>query len=425
MTDLLFLAHRIPYPPNKGDKVRSYHLLKHLAERYRVYLGAFVDDPSDWDQAEKLQELCAQSCLIALNPIHARLRGLAGLLGGEPITLPFYRDAAMARWVEKILAHRSIERIAVYSSAVGQYVPSQLRNGTRVVVDFVDVDSDKWRQYAATRRWPASWVYRREARELLAWERRLAARADVSAFVSGAEAALFRRLAPEVADKVTHVNNGVDLDYFSASREYPCPYPSGIEPVVFTGAMDYWANVEAVEWFAREVFPAIQARRPTAWFYVVGARPRPEVQRLGALAGVRVTGTVDDVRPYLAHARVSVAPLRIARGVQNKILEAMAMARPVIATGLALEGIEPSPTPGTMSVDDARAMADQVLWCLREPAAAIALGTAGRASVVEHYDWTRNLDRFTALLDEEEPHRRDGAKVKKINEPPDSLVRCG
>ena len=207
MKDLLFLAHRIPYPPNKGDKVRSHHLLRYLAERYRVYLGAFVDDPADWAHAEVLQGLCTQTCLVGLNPIHARVRALGGLLSGEAVSLPFYRSATMARWVEKVLARSLVERIVVFSSAMGQYVPPRRAGDARLVVDFVDVDSDKWRQYAEKKGWPASWVYQREARALLSWERRLAARSDASFFVSAQEAALFQRLAPEVADKVTHVNN--------------------------------------------------------------------------------------------------------------------------------------------------------------------------------------------------------------------------
>jgi sugar transferase (PEP-CTERM/EpsH1 system associated) len=274
-------------------------------------------------------------------------------------------------------------------------------------VDFVDVDSDKWRQYAERKPWPASWVYRRESRTMLAFERRVAATVDASVFVSAAEAELFRRLAPEVSDRTTHVNNGVDLAFFSPERDYANPYPAGHEVVVFTGAMDYWANVEAVTWFAREVLPLVRQRRPAASFYIVGARPPDSVRKLESIAGVHVTGTVADVRPYLAHALVAVAPLRIARGVQNKVLEAMAMARPVVATSAALEGIEPAPTPGTLRVDGAVAMAEQVLWCLAEPAAAIAVGAAGRAAVAQHYDWTTNLSRFSALLEGDLDHEED------------------
>jgi glycosyltransferase involved in cell wall biosynthesis len=193
--------------------------------------------------------------------------------------------------------------------------------------------------------------------------------------------------------------------------------------------MDYWANVDAVTWFATEVFPLVLEARPRARFYVVGSRPVAAVRRLEQRPGVHVTGTVPDVRPYLAHAGVAVAPLRIARGVQNKVLEAMAMARPVIATAAALEGIEPTPTPGTLRVDHARAMAEQVLWCLSEPAAAIALGAAGRASVERHYDWATNLARFTELLEggaspQQPAARRPTADLETREDPAFLRVLC-
>jgi sugar transferase (PEP-CTERM/EpsH1 system associated) len=398
MRDLLFLAHRLPYPPNKGDKVRSFHLLRHLASRYRVHLGTFIDDPADWTHADVVRSMCAGSCILGLDRARARWRSLLALAGRGSLTEAYYRDRRMGAWVDSCLAAGTVSRVVVFSSAMAQYVPLPAA-AVRVVVDFVDVDSDKWRQYAARKPWPASWVYRREARTLLELERRVASAADASVFVSAAEAALFRRLAPAAAGKVRHVDNGVDLGYFQPRAGGVDPYPPDADPVVFTGAMDYWANADAVSWFAREVFPSVRARRPSAVFYVVGARPGPDVRRLADLPGVRVTGTVPDVRPYLAHARVAVAPLRVARGVQNKVLEALAMGRPVVATPAALEGIEPSPPAGTLRVDDPVAMAEQVLWCVSDPVAAAALGAAGRASVERHCDWAANLAGFSELVD--------------------------
>jgi sugar transferase (PEP-CTERM/EpsH1 system associated) len=263
-------------------------------------------------------------------------------------------------------------------------------------MDFVDIDSDKWRQYAPTKPWPLSWLYRREGERLLAWERRVAAEFDASLFVSPAEAADFRRLAPQSAGKVGHYHNGVDADYFSPERDYPDPYPAGVRALVFTGAMDYWPNVDAVSWFAREVLPALRAERPDILFAIVGSKPAAEVQALARMPGVLVTGRVEDVRPWLAHAAVVVAPLRIARGIQNKVLEGMAMARTVVATAQALEGIDALPGKEILLAADRESMAAAVGRVLD---VASPLGDAARMKVLRDFAWAGNLARVDQLLE--------------------------
>ncbi|MFN3594423.1 MAG: TIGR03087 family PEP-CTERM/XrtA system glycosyltransferase [Thiobacillaceae bacterium] len=394
--ELLFLAHRIPYPPDKGDKIRSYHLLRHLARRYRVHLGAFVDDPDDWRHAEAVESLCASVHLVGLQPTVAKLRALRGLVTGEPLTLGYYRHPGMKAWVQQRIG-AGIRRIVCYSSAVAQFVIDV--PGTRRVMDFVDMDSDKWRQYARTRAWPLSWLYRREAARLLAWERRVAAEFDASLFVSAQEAADFRRAAPECAPRVGWYGNGVDAEYFSPERRYDNPYPADAEALVFTGAMDYWPNVDAVSWFAREVLPAVRAQRPAAVFYVIGSRPSAEVRALAREAGVVVTGRVPDVRPYLAHAAVAVAPLRIARGIQNKVLEAMAMARTVVVSPQALEGLDARPGEEVLLAEGAEAFRQAVLQALQ----GLDLGPAARRCVLQDYAWDACLAGVEALIEAAAP----------------------
>ncbi len=398
MDDLLLLVHRIPYPPNKGDKIRSYHLLRHLAARYRVSLGAFVDDPADWAHADAVRALCAEAHLAPLDPRRARLKSLRGLLTGEALSLPYYRDAALQAWVDAVLA-RGVKRVVVFSSAMAQFVAGRAELAR--VVDFVDVDSDKWRQYAQRRRWPLSWLYRREGARLLAYDRAVARASRAALFVSGEEAALFRRLAPEAAARTHHYDNGVDTAYFDPALAHADPYAGqGGRALVFTGAMDYWANVDAVAWFAREVLPLIRARVPGAGFWIVGARPSVEVRALERLEGVNVTGAVPDVRPYLAHAAAAVAPLRIARGVQNKVLEAMAMAKPVLATPAALDGIRPEPRLARLVGDQPAALAGLAAGLLERGDAA-GLGPLGRDWVLAHYAWERNLRGIETWLEGE------------------------
>ncbi len=395
MQHLLYLVHRIPYPPTKGDKVRSYNMLKFLAGRYRVHLGAFMDDEADFEHLGALRELCEECHLVRLNPVPARVKSLTGLVSGEPLTLPYYRSADMRLWVKQVLRSVPIHGILVFSAAMAQYVMSA--EGVRRVADLVDVDSDKWRQYALTQAWPYSAIFRRESRSLLNYEREIARRFDATVFVSADEAGLFRQLAPEVAAKIWHVSNGVDSDYFSPERTYANPYAEGETVLAFTGAMDYWPNIDAVVSFAHEVFPRIRRRFPATRYYIVGSRPAAEVTRLAELPGVSVTGSVPDIRPYLAHAALAVAPLRIARGLQNKVLEAMAMAKPVLASPQAAEGIEAQPGKELLVAVDGDDFVRQALQLL-EGSGVAAIGVAARARALASYSWQRNLSRLEELL---------------------------
>ncbi len=401
MKELLFLCHRIPYPPNKGDKIRAFHLLRALARHYTVHLGTFVDDPQDWAHRSKLDELCAQQCYRPLQPRAARFRSLAGLFNGQPLSFPYYHDRALQRWVTRLVRERSIETIVVFSAAMAPYV--QYCRQARRVLDFVDVDSEKWRQYAGTASLPMRWVYAREGRKLLAAERVHAASFDASVFVSKAEAELFRERAPESAERVIAINNGVDSAYFDPAQDYADPYAGGgPRTMVFTGAMDYRANIDAVAWFAREVLPLIRQNRPDASFCIVGTRPAREVLELARLPGVTVTGAVPDVRPYLAHAVFAVAPLRIARGLQNKVLEALSMGKQIVLTPEAAAGLLPL-GPGFAAVaSEPGALAKHAERLLDDNH--VAPCAAARAYVLEHYGWDRQLERFLALVAGEGVH---------------------
>lgn len=395
MDELLYLVHRIPYPPNKGDKIRSFHLLKHLAQSYKVHVGAFIDDANDWQYAEALAKLAGGEIkLLPLNPHTATLKSAIGLLTGEPLSLPYYRDRRMQAWVDTMLATRPIARALVYSSSMAQYLMRQRQ--IRRVIDFVDIDSDKWRQYAEKKSWPMRWVYQREARTLFQYEQRVTHEFAAATFVSEAEAALFKQLAPDCADKVFGFSNGVDTGYFSPDQALASPFLADERAIVFTGAMDYWANVDAVCWFAREIFPGIQRAHPAASFHIVGSRPTPEVQVLAQAHGVRVTGAVPDTRPYIAHAAVVVAPLRIARGIQNKVLEAMAMAKPTVVSAQALEGIAATPGKEILLASNAATFADQVNQALAGQVP--EMGAAARKCVVSDYAWTRHLRIVEQLL---------------------------
>ena len=393
---LLYLVHRLPFPPNKGDKIASFNLLRFLAERYEVFLGTFVDDPDDHRYLNTVREYCSELCAPQINPRIARIASLRGLLTGEALSLPYLRSRQLDAWTRRILHEQRPERIVVFSGPMAQYVSGRVPDGTITLFDMVDVDSEKWRSYGERKAWPMNWLYRREADRLLAFERRMAAEFDSTVFVSQDEAELFRGLAPESAAKTTYRVQGVDSEFFDPAVEHPNPYPASAPALIFTGAMDYWPNVDAVTWFAEQAFPRIRATVPDALFCIVGRHPAPEVQRLADRAGIMVTGGVPDVRPYLAHARAAVLTLRIARGIQNKVLEAMAMQLPIIATPGAMTGIQPFPGFAPTVGDDPDMLADAAIRLLQQPR---LIDRAASDCVRQRYNWDANLQRIARLLE--------------------------
>ncbi|MDR7295170.1 sugar transferase (PEP-CTERM/EpsH1 system associated) [Pelomonas aquatica] len=385
---VLYLVHRLPYPPNKGDKVRSYHLLKHLAARHEVHLGSFIDDPDDEQHLPRVRELCAGLHVARLHPRTAKLLSLRGLASGEPLSLPYYRDAGLQAWVDETAARVGFDAVVVFSGVMAQYTRGL--KGVKTLVDFVDVDSAKWRDYAPEHAWPMSWLYRREFTKLLGFEQRVAREAECSFFVTDNEVALFRELSPGQPLRLAALGNGVDADVFAPDPARASPFAAGELPLVFTGAMDYWPNIDAVTWFATDMLPALRERFPALRFHIVGRSPAPAVRALAGDA-VNVTGTVPDVRPYLQHAAAVVAPLRLARGIQNKVLEAMAMARPVVAAGSCVKAITADALPGLLPADAAAGYVEHVAAWLADPAAADMAGRGARDFVLGAYSWDAHL----------------------------------
>jgi sugar transferase (PEP-CTERM/EpsH1 system associated) len=395
MKQLLFLAHRVPFPPNKGDKIRTFHFLRHLAQRFRVDLGAFWDRPEDEHAGEHLREMCRHLHLEPLRKLPALARSATGLLRQQAFTMAYYRHAGMHRWVQERLRSGEVDRIFAFSGAMGQYVHGA--DGTPRVICFDDVDSDKWAQYARNQRWPLSAIYAREAHLLAQVERRFADEFTASIMISELEGTLMRELAPSAAARIHVIGQGVDLERFSPDVALAPALPPDGPLVVFTGVMDYLPNVAAVVWFVDSVWPKVIAAHPTGRFAIVGARPTAEVLRLAANPGVIVTGGVEDVRPYTRQAKLVVAPMTIARGVQNKVLEALAMARPVVATPAAVQGLGNADVPGVLLAEEAGDFASAVARVLGDPDAA-ALGRAGRQFVQTHHSWDVPLRQLEQLL---------------------------
>ena len=390
MGDLMFLAHRSPFPPDRGDKIRAYHVLKHLAARHRVHLLAFADDPRDLEESAGLASLTVSRTILWRGKSTGRAAAEA-LIRGKPVSLTAFDDRAMHRAVAATPARWPIDMIYVFSGQMAQYLPA--RTAARTIMDFCDMDSLKFADYAESARGPMRWAMMHEAKLLQRFEERVAARVDASLFVSGAEADLFRRRTG--AANVRVVENGIDTDFFDPDAAFArVEGPDRL--IVFTGQMDYRPNVEAVTWFVDAILPLVRRRHPDARFAIVGRSPTEAVKALGSREGVIVTGAVADVRGWLAAAACVVAPLRIARGVQNKVLEAMAMARPVAASAAAAEGIEHDGTiaGGTTAAE----IADAVIAVLADPRGAGEMGARARARVIARYGWDARLAPLDALM---------------------------
>ena len=355
---LLYLCHRIPFPPNKGDKIRSFNILKKLSERYDIHLGCFIDDPFDKQYVDGLSKYCRSVFHLDQNKTLAKIKGLKAFITNKPITLPYYFDKRMQQWVNRTVVEHSIEKIFVYSSSMAQYCQNEYNNSIdfsllQRVIDFVDVDSDKWRQYADKKTGLAKWIFNREYRLLASIEDNICQQFTHSLFVSPDEAQLFRqRQAKEQQEKVHGVLNGVDIKFFDPKAAFSTePLVPNTPYLCFTGAMDYWANIDSVVWFVEQVWPKVLKAQPEAKFVIVGGNPSVEVKALAKQTGIIVTGRVHDVRPFIANAQCVVAPLRIARGIQNKVLEAMSLDKSVVVTSMAMEGIN-APTSANVHIID-------------------------------------------------------------------------
>lgn len=386
---VLFLAQRVPYPPVRGDKITTWKLVQHLGERHDLSIVSFAHDAADREAAAELERMGYDISTFPHDRKWAQLRSLPLLLTSKPLTLGVYGSRALQARVDELATTYDLGY--AYSSSMGAFLLPHARMAR--VNHVAELDSDKWRQYAESQRFPMNWVYRREWRALAGFERELAEACELNVLCTPLEEQIFQREIPGPETRV--LPNGVDLD--APARDAALAEPGHI---VFVGVMDYLPNIDACVWFAREILPEVRERHPNARFSIVGSHPAPEVQALGELPGVEVTGWVDDPREWLQRAALSVAPLRIARGIQNKVLEAMSAGVPVVGTTSATQGVAAREGEHYLVADEKASMVDAVCGLLRDPVRAAELGTNARRYVEEHYRWERVLERLDTILED-------------------------
>ncbi len=385
---ILFLAQRVPYPPNRGDRITTYHEIRILARDHQVHVVALADSEEEASGVEELQKICETVDVAILPAWRSKVQAASLAASPLPLTLPYYFSVELAAKVAFRLATIRFDLIHAYSSSTAQYVDwaSHLPR----VMQFADLDSIKWREMYEMNKWPKSWLYGAEAFRLLAYERSIARRYQRCMVVTEEERQGMVKLIPHVKSAVTA--NGVDVDYFA---------PSGIQPeedhLVFVGVMDYYPNEEGAEFFAKEVLPLVRQERPNCKFTIVGARPSERVLELGTLPGVTVTGPVDDIRPYMSRATLAVVPLRLARGVQNKVLEAMSMGMGVVTTTAAFRGVHATEGVHGLVADEAGPFAAHVLELLGDHERRAVMGEAGRKVMVDEYSWDAQVAKLSNL----------------------------
>jgi sugar transferase (PEP-CTERM/EpsH1 system associated) len=387
---ILYVVQRVPYPPNRGDKIPAYHAVRHLARKHQVTVAAVADSTEELEHARTLEAQGLEVEVVRRRPAAARYRVARALVTREPLSVAHYASPGLARRVIERARRTRFDVAVAFSSSMGQYVVDL---GIPFIADLVDLDSRKWALYASASRWPYSGIYALESRRLLAYERMLARRAYCTLVRTEAERRDCLRFLPE--GRIEVLANGVDLDYFAPNGHAP----DGRQ-IVFTGVMDYFPNVQAVTHFTEQILPLVQRVFPDARFVIVGARPTGAVRALARRPGVRVTGTVPDVRPHLWQSAVAVAPLLLARGIQNKVLEAMAAATPVVTTSAVLDGVGAEEGAGALTGDTPAAFAARVIELLGDPRKAREVGRRGHEFVERSCRWDVRLSRLEALVEE-------------------------
>jgi sugar transferase (PEP-CTERM/EpsH1 system associated) len=386
---ILFLTQRVPYPPNRGDKIPNFHYIRHLAQEHEVVVACLADGRNDLTNAAGLSTIVTEVEAVPRSPIRSRLRALGALaVRNRSLTAAYFDEPELRRRVRRMLRTCQFDLVICCSSGMASFV-----QGFDVpkIIQFTDLDSQKWRLFAESSRFPKSWVYRTEASLLFDFERQIAQSFDYSLFCSARELDDFNRLIPGIPARL--IRNGVDLDYFR-----PIDEPKLSHNLVFTGVMDYRPNVEGVAWFCREILPRVQSTIPDASITICGASPNKVVQRLASLRGVEVTGAVPDVRPFLARASIGVIPIRIARGIQNKLLEAMAMGLSTVATSAAQAGLEAENGRDLFVADEPKAFASAVVKLLQDEQLRLSIGQSARRTVEAHYRWEHSLAQLDEVI---------------------------
>ncbi|MFZ5759499.1 MAG: TIGR03087 family PEP-CTERM/XrtA system glycosyltransferase [Thermodesulfobacteriota bacterium] len=398
--NLLFISHRVPYPPNKGDKIRSFNILKHLSKKYNIYLACMIDDKRDITASQNLHTFISGFYFDIINPFWKKIFSITAFLRSLPISVYYFYSNSVQQSIDSLLEKQHMDVIFCYSSPTAEYIFSSKHYSklqqSLWIMDFIDLDSYKWLQYSKASSFPMSVIYRLEAKFLRRYEKRVSKEFQHIFITTEAEKALFLQQVSLEAN-ITPLQNGVDFHYFSPNHQTSIE-KNEVYSLIFAGVMDYFPNIDGVKWFAEDIFPLILKKIPSVTFYIVGSNPTEDVKQLGQRPKITVTGFVDDVRDYYSIADVCIVPLRIARGIQNKVLEGMAMSKPTVCTPQALVGIEKTSKNELFVAESEKSFADSVVSLLQNKLLMQEMGMQARKFVRNNYSWEGNLQKLDSIL---------------------------
>ncbi|MFC1668278.1 TIGR03087 family PEP-CTERM/XrtA system glycosyltransferase [Chlamydiota bacterium] len=390
--NILFISQRVPFPPDRGDKLRSYHILEHLAKNHRIWLFCLAESKNELTYKKDLLRFCEHVEIALLRPLIKKVTSFYALFTEKPITFHCFFSEKLQKSIADFSSKTPFDLLYLYSLSSSQYVPVNFKG--KIVMDFIDVDSDKWMQYAQVSRWPFKAIYARESTLIKQIEDNMVEKADISLVVTSEEQKLLKKSTKKESIEV--IRNG--MDFYKASglltgekKEY--------RTLVFVGMMDYFPNVDGVCYFVKNVLPLIQKRIGAVTFYIVGANPAKRVRRLHNTKDVVVTGFIKDPTIYLSMADLCVIPLRIARGIQNKVLESLACGVLVVATECATQGIDIAEEEGLLVAQNDDLFAEKVVKLLSRPDLSYELGDKGRKAVQERYSWKEPLAKLDEIVE--------------------------
>ena len=381
---VLYLTHRLPFPPDKGDRIRNFHVLRELSKVARVTLVSLADEEVHEQSIAILKSLCETVEIVSSSSSRRWWRASRSLLLGGSLSEGLFAEPELDAVIHRLSTNEPWDASLISASSLAPYLHRHGLPSHPRFVDLVDVDSQKWFDYADAASGPKHWLYTLEGHRVRRLEKWIAEWAAAVTIVSSAECAVFDGFTHAGAGTVA--TNGVDLDYFLPQLDV-----EQVQACAFVGAFDYYPNVDGATWFAHDIWPAIRERNAHAEFWIIGRKPTSAVLRLGALAGVKVIGTIPDVRPYVAKSAIAICPIRIARGLQNKVLEAMAMAKPTVAAPAAIQALLAVPGEHLLSPATEAEWISTVSELLVDPIRQRTLGLAAREFVESHHHWDRCL----------------------------------
>ncbi len=387
--NILFLTHRFPCPPDRGDRIRSYHTIKFLSKRHNIFLASVDETNPPSIHINCMKELCKKILFSPINRRKQMIKASFYLPTNVPLSLPLFYNKKLYKNIKEVVENQKIDLIYIYCVSMAPYV--EKFSNIPKVIDFIDSDSQKWLDYASTTKFPMKLIYMREGKLLRQYEKKIANKSHHAFVASKREEDIFKRYITSCP--ITTILNGVSIpDYIKRHNN------SKEINIVFVGVMDYWPNVDAVTFFAKDVFPKIRKEFSEAKFFIVGKNPCEQVKKLSEIPGVKVTGFVPDVKEYLLSATLCVVPLRIARGIQNKLLEAMAMKVPVVATSAATEGIMATPEKDLLIADDPDEMAKKIINLIKDKKLQEELSNNAFWYIKRYHNWEHNLKTLEDII---------------------------